>query len=190
MVVLRLSFSVVVFPGLSWCHLIGLGGLLPGVVQAVHKLLWGSGTFHSNLVAGCIESWLSGFHSVGQEERGVLHRAMERRVVREHHWSQVVLPIQGSFVYVKRQVLGDHFVGHLSLAVTVGVVGCGGRACDLEQLEKIFCKFGTEFFALVNDDLQWNSKTTDPLFNRKLGSTLPSPCLAKGLSGSLHPRDF
>ena len=73
MIMVRLSFTVVVLLRLSCGALVGDDGPLPGVVQPVPELFWSFEPFHPNLVTGSMECWLLGFHSVGQEEQGVLN---------------------------------------------------------------------------------------------------------------------
>ena len=111
--------------------LIGIDGPLPGLVQPVHDLLGRLGSFCPDPVASRVKRGLASLHSMVQEKRGVLYQPVEGGVVREHHRGQVVLPVHGCLVDVGSQVLGDRFVGHLCLAVTLGVVGSVGGMGDL-----------------------------------------------------------
>ena len=65
---------------------------------------------------------------------------------------------------VGRQVFGNRRVGHLCLAVTLGVIGSGSGVSNLEELKEIFGYLGTELLSLVGDYFQRHSKTADPFF--------------------------
>ena len=121
-VVIRLSFSVMVFSCRGRGVLIGVDRPLFGLEQSVHDLLGWPWSFHLDPIAGRIECGLPGFHTVCQKERCVLDRG---GVVTEHNGSQVVLPIQRGVADVGREVLGDRLVGNLCLAVALGVIGRG-----------------------------------------------------------------
>ena len=95
---------------------------------------------------------------------------MERGVIGEHHGGQIVLPVQRGLIDVRRQVLGNGFVGYLCLTVTLRVVSRGGGVVDFQQLKKIFCEFGTEFFPLICDNFQRDPKSANPPFKNGRGN--------------------
>ena len=63
------------------------------------------------------DSWLTNFHPKSEEVWSVEHGAMKCGVVAEHERCHVVLPILGGIVNKRAEILGDHLVEHLGLAV-------------------------------------------------------------------------
>lgn len=53
--------------------IIVLLGNVPGLLQAIEELDWGHWSIKFGSNVGGVESWLSGFHAVGQEKGCVQH---------------------------------------------------------------------------------------------------------------------
>ena len=133
-----LVFLVVGLQPVNLCCSLSTRGQLEGDVTATFELLNSVWPFHPDPVGCLVKCGLASLHSVSREKQGVLYQLVEGGVVQKHHRGQVVLPVQGCLADVGRQVLGDHFVGHLCLAATLGMVGSGGGVGDLEKLKEIF----------------------------------------------------
>ena len=66
---LGLKVWVVILLHLEGCLLVVLLGHFSGLVQAFHQLFWTEGALKLVPEVGGLKTWLSSFHSVGQEER-------------------------------------------------------------------------------------------------------------------------
>jgi hypothetical protein len=112
----------------------------------------GFGAFMQPVKVGSEEGWKTSLKAECETERCSLDGTVVARVISKSEGRNKKFPIGGAFIDKRRKILGNSFVTHLGLAVTLRVVTSGGRVVNVQCLEEVLRHFVGEFFALVSNE--------------------------------------